>query len=410
MMDYAVFDCETTTSHEGNPFDSSNRLCYVGVLGSDNSYTDYDIEYSGTPYGGAIRDIVDSLESVKLVVGFNLKFDLHWIRNYSDLRVSNVWDCQLAAYMLSGQTKIYPSLNECCADAGLGSKLDVVKTEYWDKGIDTPNIPLDVLAEYLRQDVLLTERLFRYQRERFERYDSRLFQLFRVCCADSLWLLEAERNGLLFDTTKSAGLAVEVNSQIATLDEELSRLWPYSFINWGSHDHVSVLLFGGEIYVDGKETYEKTLKSGEVRSYERRCDVPVHFDRLIEPDKRSEASKTAKLQDGELSAINAARIAARKKPLVRTWSTEEGLLRNYKATGKAKETIELLLKRSELRKVVTTYYEGVPDLMKEFGWPDNMLHGSFKQVSTRTGRLSSSSPNLQNFAGMTKPLFYSRFQ
>jgi DNA polymerase I-like protein with 3'-5' exonuclease and polymerase domains len=408
MTSYAILDTETTISHKGNPFDSANKLCAVGVK-CESLYAEYAIEYDIRPYGDSINRIVDTLNRAEQVVAFNAKFDLHWIKNYSnEFNVSDIWDCQLAAYLLSGQTKIYPSLEECLGDAGLGSKLDVVKLEYWDKGIDTPNIPWGVLSEYLRQDVFLTDALYQYQREQFRRQPE-LFKLFRVSCADLLCLLDAERNGLRYNTNESIILSKGVREDIARIDNVLTRLWPYDFINWGSHDHLSILLFGGSIYTTGRETYERTLKSGEVKQYERNCWVPNTFPKLIEPDPKTESVSTEKISEGEFEALNLQRAVERKKPLVRCYSTEEGILKNYHTDGLAKETIDLLLKRSELVKLASTYYEGIPSIIEEYGWPKDRVHGTFQQVTTRTGRLSSKQPNLQNFAGLIKPLFYTEF-
>lgn len=409
LNEYVAFDCETTIKHSGNPFDVANKLCYVGVK-SPTEFFQFGIEYTNDPYGSDISRIDNLLSSAKIVVGFNIKFDLHWLKNYgAALTVSNIWDCQLAAYLLSGQTKIYPSLEVCCTDAGLGSKLDVVKTEYWDKGIDTDSVPWDILSEYGRQDVLLTEQLYLYQRRQFEQSDPRLYRLFRLGCADMLWLLEAERNGMRYNVVKSAELAAGVRAQVAELDEKLKVLWPQDFINWASPDHKSIILFGGDIYVTGREKVQRTLKDGTVKESERNCWVPVHFERLIEPNPRTEGETTRKIPQEILEATNKDRVEARKKPLQRTYSTQEDILKGYKATGKAKETIGLLLKRAELQKLLTTYYEGIPNTITEMGWPEDTIHGSFMQVTTRTGRLSSKEPNLQNFAGLIKPLFYTRF-
>src|SRR5690606_32928347 len=54
--------------------------------------------------------------------------------------------------------------------------------------------------------------------------------------------------------------------------------------------------------------------------------------------------------------------------------------------------IELLLQHKDLGKIIGTYIEGFAANMDNSG----RLHGNFNQTVARTGRLSSSSPNLQN--------------
>jgi len=76
---------------------------------------------------------------------------------------------------------------------------------------------------------------------------------------------------------------------------------------------------------------------------------------------------------------------------------------------RAKEVIELLLTRSLLEKRMSTYYKGLVNLIEEQNWKRNMIYGQLNQCVARTGRLSSSKPNLQNFDGEIKTLFYSRY-
>ena len=59
---------------------------------------------------------------------------------------------------------------------------------------------------------------------------------------------------------------------------------------------------------------------------------------------------------------------------------------------KTKEFIDNVLLYRELQKDLKTYYVGYSDLT----WPDSKIHCTLNHVSTDTGRLSCSKPNLQN--------------
>jgi DNA polymerase I-like protein with 3'-5' exonuclease and polymerase domains len=101
------------------------------------------------------------LDGADTLIGFNIKFDLHWLRRYGfDYSHCRIFDCQLAEFILGGQSEPYPSLNKTAERYGLGTKVDVVKTEYWDKGIDTTEIPIEILDEYLTMDLVLTNGVF----------------------------------------------------------------------------------------------------------------------------------------------------------------------------------------------------------------------------------------------------------
>ena len=83
---------------------------------------------------------------------------------------------------------------------GLGNKLDVVATEYWEKGIDTQDIPREVLSDYLNQDLLPTERVYEKQIEDFNtNHPPETLTLFKLQCQDLLVLQEMEYNGMWFD-------------------------------------------------------------------------------------------------------------------------------------------------------------------------------------------------------------------
>lgn len=60
--------------------------------------------------------------------------------------------------------------------------------------------------------------------------------------------------------------------------------------------------------------------------------------------------------------------------------------------------IELILQYRQLSKLASTYVDG---LLKTVG-PDGRIHSNFKQTETRTGRISSTEPNLQNIPVRTE--------
>lgn len=378
-----IFDTETSTSNKGNPFDQTNKLCYAGFKSNGQTQL-FDVEYSDSSCD--VNSIQNILRDSMLLVGFNIKFDLHWIKKYG-LNFSNcrIWDCQLVHFILTGQRETYPSLDKVAAYYGLGSKLDVVSLEYWGKGIDTPLIPKDILEEYLIEDLNLTEQVYFKQLEELERRPH-LKRLISLHNQDLLVLQEMEYNGLLYDYQKSEALADVVDSQIKEIDSVLSSFVTCPDFNYNSNDHLSCLLYGGSITLRRQEecgVFKTGERKGQVKY--KWVDFEVEFPRLIKPLKGSELAK-----DGY-------------------YSTDEQTLRSLRGTKKAMEIIELLLKRAELAKRVSTYYRGLLKLQDTMNWKKGNIYGQLNQCVARTGRLSSSRPNLQNFDGEIKELFYSRF-
>lgn len=387
-MNYLILDVETTTSNKGNPFDETNKLCYVGLKGNPSFDRNlYDIEYSDTPYTYELLEIQNAIQDSKLLVGFNIKFDLHWLKRYLvDFSNVRIWDCQLVHFILTGQENSYPSLNDVAQYYGFDLKLDVVSEQYWKNGIDTKDIPREILEEYLQGDLDLTEKVYLAQLEDVSKCSKQMQRLISLHNQDLIVLQEMEYNGLLFNTQEANRLAEETKTHIAEIDSILFSYHNLSEFNPNSSDHLSAFLYGGSIKLKRREVigvFKTGSRAGEPK--ERWQEYFVDFPRLVRPIKGTELSKEG------------------------LYSTDEPTLRSLKGNKKAQEIIELLLKRAELDKRVSTYYEGLTKLIDELNWKKGEIHGQLNQCVARTGRLSSSRPNLQNFDGMVKELFSTRF-
>jgi DNA polymerase I-like protein with 3'-5' exonuclease and polymerase domains len=381
-----VLDVETTISNKGNPFDESNKLCYVGLLNADKTQC-YTIEYDDEPYRHKLEEIQKEIDQAEILVGFNIKFDLHWLRRYGINFVGKrVWDCQLVHFILQGQHDSYPSLNGVSEYYDLGSKLDVVATEYWSNKIDTPNIPKEILEEYLIKDLQLTQKLYEKQLEEFAKCAKPMQRLISLHNQDLMVLEEMEYNGLLYDEHKAAILAKELEQQIKDLDAALVPYHNLPEFNPSSNEQLSCLLYGGILKVKRREViglFKTGLRKGQAK--EKWVEHEITFPRRINPLKGSELEKEG------------------------LFSTDEATLRSLRGTKEAKELIELILNRATLEKRLTTYYRGLVELRTEMNWETNKLHGQLNQCVAKTGRLSSSKPNLQNFDGEIKQLFGSRY-
>jgi DNA polymerase I-like protein with 3'-5' exonuclease and polymerase domains len=382
-----ILDVETTISNKGNPFDETNKLCYIGLLDTDASV--YSIEYDDQPYRTRLEEVQAKVNGADVLVGFNIKFDLHWIRKYGiNFMGKRVWDCQLVHFILTGQQYPYPSLNSVAAYYDLGSKLDVIATEYWKNGVDTDKIPRDLLEDYLKQDLFLTQKVYEKQMEEFASSAKNMQRLISLHNQDLVILQEMEFNGLLFDENSSTILATELEDQIAVIDKILMEYHDLVEFNPNSTEHVSSLLYGGIIKVRRREAIG-VFKTGERKGQtkERWVEHEITFPRLINPIKGSELTKEG------------------------FFSTDDQTLKSLKTRSKyAKDLVEVLLKRATLEKRLTAYYKGLVDLRKEMNWHEGRLHGQLNQCVARTGRLSSSKPNLQNFDGEIKTLFGSRYE
>lgn len=368
MVELAL-DCEATIWNKGNPYDSRNKL----VCASYATHRGYD----AFKWEGNLGFFVDMIEAADLIVGFNFKYDYHWFNKKGiNLRHKAIWDVQLAEFIISCQTNKFPSLDGTCERLGVPRKKDVVKTEYWDKGINTDEIPWAILQEYSAHDAYITLECYKRQ---IKQMTPGQIKLCKLQCMDLHILQEMEGNGLPFDEDMCRKRSLEVDDQISEIKRKLAAIYPHVPVNFGSNDHLSAFLYGGIVKEDGKEQvgfYKTGDKAGQPKY--KNIVIEHHLPRLYEPLKGSEMQK-----DG-------------------IFATDEGTLRKLK--GK-KGTIELILELSKLEKRNGTYYKGLVKLREEMHWPENILHGQFNQCIAATGRLSSSKPNMQNFDSELQDIF-----
>lgn len=372
-MNVLAIDTECTTWHKGHPFDPRNKLVCYSYAYSEGSGAE---RWFG---GDHLQFLIDRAD---LLVLFNAKYDLQWlVKEGLTYDPKKVWDCQLAHFIMTNQTHRFPSMNEVAEYWGLPQKPDIVKTEYWDKNINTDEIPWEILEEYAIHDAETTLAIYHKQDAELS---GRKRRLFLLQCQDLSLLREMEANGIPFDEQLCQVRAEELDDKISTLKQKLATVYPNIPINFGSNDDLSAFLYGGIVEEDAKE-FVGYFKSGQKAGHPKYKNVVIEhtLPRLYEPLKGSEMKKAG------------------------NYAVDEGTLRKLK--GK-KGVISDLLELSKLEKLNGTYYRGLVKLREEMGWPVGLLHGNFNQTTAATGRLSSSKPNLQNFASELADVFISAFR
>lgn len=365
-----TLDSENTISNKGNPFDQKNKNVLWGIK-RDNEETSTFSSYPS-------QEVIDEAE---LLVFFNAKYDIHWL-NKAGISVNHkrIWCCQVAEFLLNNMKTPYPSLEDTSIKYNLGHKLDIIKTEYWDKGIDTDQIPLHILSAYCKQDVDLTYSIYQIQKLLFT---DKLSRLFSLQMQDLLILCEMEQNGLYYDEKLIKTRSEEIENKIQDITSQLQSVYPDVPLNFASNDHLSAFLYGGTITETIREpigVFKSGDKIGQTRY--KKIEIEHQLPRMYTPLKGTEMAKEG------------------------NYSTAEETLKQLK--GKQK-WISLILELAKLEKLLGTYYKGLPKLNEKMNWSINKLHGQYNQVRAATGRLSSSSPNMQNFSGDTLDIFISQY-
>lgn len=349
-------------------------------LYNGESVWQYPIEWTpGEPYGDCIKEAQEIIDQHDLLIGANFKHDLLWCRRYGlSLQKHKVWCVQYAEFILSGQVWTMPDLDTACKNRGLEGKLPW----NWSKPFNTYS--WQDAARYNDRDLHVEFQLFQKQVELLKDRPQ-LKRLIWTGCQDLQVTAEMEWNGLKYDTELSLRKGNAVLSEVAGVEARLRDLCGVPPIVKLSPATLSAVLYGGQVTYEQKEPYLFTYKDPKRSPINktRKVEKVLVFERLVEPLKGSENANG--------------------------FSTDEGILKRLRATGKARQIIDLLLDIRGSNKLVSTYFHGIPKLAKEFNWENDVIHGQLNHCVTQTGRLASAKPNQQNLDYRVRECLITRF-
>ncbi len=447
-MSYLILDLETTIKKSygrtANPFDKDNRIVAIGLKPQNEDVEGHYITYLKTGFKFFTPKF-------KVIVGHNIKFDLLYLWGYEALqdwfrRGGRIWDTQLAEYYLTGQQHKYPALRDIAVNKYGCPEREKLMEKYWGNkntivdedgylvepgcgyyetflgdfneedqpiyvsqlkegykhiigSICTSEIPQELVLEDVKNDVLDTESIYLQQLEKAEELGMGRF--LYLAMDGLLATTEAEYNGMYIDQTKLLENKKKLEIELSTKTEMfVNKILPYWYKNIdfsvSNPGHLSVLLFGGILKhkviipvldAEGNCTY---FKSG---------------------DKKDQIKTKKEIRDVEVKGLGISQaygIETKRQGIYET--NEEALLEvQKKVKGDTKEIITEILEIRKINKQLNTYYDNVLELI----YDDSRIHPAFNHVSTDTGRLSASNPNVQNqpHAGESRVLehFSSRF-
>lgn len=230
-MKYCVLDLETTTKtvhgRIANPF--YNRIIAIGTKhyeGIEDGFSQPISRYIRDE--GGIQDIIKViLRNVDVIVGHNLKFDLLYlweIHTLQDWLVAGgvIWDTQLAEYYLTNQQTKFASLRELAVKVYTCEERDKLMEPYWEKGIDTYDIPKELVCKDVMNDVTDTEKI--YIKQLIKANTLGMMKIIEHKMEALLATTEMEYNGLMADRIKMEENKAKLEDKLNTLDIELQRL------------------------------------------------------------------------------------------------------------------------------------------------------------------------------------------
>jgi len=314
-MSLLTMDVETTIrksfNRKANPFDPLNWVVWTGAKQHKLAVDCQQFTAPELNKGWLARML--SHYSPKILIGFNIKFDLlHAIYKdkenfdaYVDWIVGGgqLWDCQLAEYLLEGMLPEaqYLSLDEVAPKYGGQVKIDEVKA-MWEAGIDTPEIPADLMMKYLPGDLTNTEAVFVGQLARARQVGQTKSIMLNM--GSLVYTIEAERNGMKIDQERGLMLAKELEVELVRLNAALNQYLPTDLpfdFKWTSRHHQSPLIFGGHIkYEIDEPIFDEQLQ-------------PVYYQKTEVQYVKKDGTTTADMMDADIVYVKSGKNQGQAK-------------------------------------------------------------------------------------------------
>jgi DNA polymerase-1 len=372
-------DVETTvrcpiTNNKAHPMWPSNEIVATGA--TDESTSEVQLHY--TPLSNS-----HTLPKGVVFVGQNINFDLAHLYKIKDhdYYPYSIRDIGVAEYLLTAQETLFPSLDGMSIKYGLPVKDNRIK-EMWDKGVQTEDIPKEMLLSYLERDVLNTKEIF--HRQVVELQKEGLINLYRVQSEAQLALLEMYRRGMYINKVNLNCLKASTEDMMKIETAKLEGVLPG--INPASNQQVSRAFFGGYKKVKEKEVIG-LYKNGNPKTKVVEKEV---YDAGIALDPKLYGAT----------------------PTEYGFSVGEDVLKKITEAVSPTPTpavaaATILLHIRKLNKEYSTYIQPLETLT----FPSGYVHGNINNTATKTGRYSSTNPNLQNITDYSdvKTVFSSRF-
>lgn len=454
-----VLDFETTFQVgargklDPSPCDHRNHLVSAGWFSpSVDKHVVYRFFYHDDlerNLGSFSEELQDRLDQTTLLVAYNAKFELMWLRAAGfklnpDMKIADPF---IREYVLAKGQKLNLSLEETCKRYhGVSFKKSELINDYIKKKISFEFIPMTTIQEYGRQDVISTYELYEAQLKLLNFAEIGLWPTIELMEEFCVCLASIETDGIRIDTDALAQIEADYKAELADLEDKLQRIiyevMGDTPINLDSPEDISKVVYSRKV-IDKQEWKDVFNIGTEIRGSVRKPKPRRKFTNQEFAGKvlklTDRVYKTRAKQCFECSGIGYIHKRTvsgqpykkphRCKPCNATgviyeptneigglkfvpnsyadasehgFSTDrETLIRLLSSSRNStqKDFINYYIRRSQIETYLTTFCDGIRNGLKEVKDDDKIsfiLHPQFNQCVTATGRLTSSRPNFQN--------------
>ena len=368
------------------------------------------------------------LDNTTLLIGHNLQYDLQWLWACGFKYDGQIFDTMLGDYILQRGQKGSVSLENCALRYDLDMKKSDTLKDYFRRGFQTDEIPLEELSMYLEQDLKVTRSLYwrlldEYNKPEAESLVNVRDTTNKVCKT----LTKIYMNGFNIDKVALKDVRKQFEDELLQIENRLNAkvksLMGDTPINLNSPEQVSQVIYSRILYdkrkwavafdtVEEKEEFKQAVKDNSammVKTKASVCQTCNGRGKIYKTKK--DGTRFAKPNRCTSCDTRGYKLTKLKQmaglgffPPSKAWvsangfSTSKGNLEQLINIAKAKEMTEAEAFLTDLKRqsAVSSYLSAFVDGIEHYTKEDGMLHVSLTQHVTATGRFSGRNPNMQN--------------
>ena len=433
-----------------DPFEPGLELVQVGVQNVDNIDEThlFTLNHKETQDVGGTKakNIQTVLDNTTLLIMHNAQHDLMWLWESGFKYDGDIYDTMLAEYLLQRGQKEPISLEACAERRQLNyQKQDTLK-EYYKKGYNTNEIPLQELLFYLRSDLDITRELFLALDQDYSQPESESLHkvrdlTFRTCKA----LTRMYMSGIRVDRDALQEVRLEFEKEKTEIEDRLQRktrdLMGDTPINLNSPEQASQVIFSRRVnnkkewadlfdYTETQQEFREAIEANSsiIRKTKASTCPECNGRGLVHklrkdgtlyklPTKCKPCDSRGYLLTKTKEVAGLCFSAPSKKWIsANGFSTSKGNLESLMATATSNGMESALDFLTDLKRLsaISSYLSSFVDGIDIYTKPNGFLHVNLTQSITSTGRFSGRNPNMQNMPrGGTFPVkrvFISRWE
>ncbi len=431
-----ILDVEnTTTKREGklhlDPFEPNNSLTLVGVqeyLSDDSKVFVFNHLEKEITDDSAYGELKDILSKTTLLVGHNLQHDLQWLWACGFHYDGDIFDTMLGDYILQRGQKGSVSLENCAIRYNLDMKKSDTLKDYFRRGYQTDEIPLEELSKYLRQDLMVTKALYWRLLEEYDKPEaSSLTNIRDITNKVCKTLTRMYMNGFNIDKKALQEVREDFESELVSIEQRLNsqvkELMGDTPINLNSPEQVSQVIYSRILYdkkrwavafdsVTSKDDFKQAVKDNSAMMVKTKASIchTCNGKGRIRKKKKDGTPfvKPSRCPECDTRGYKLTKIRQMAGlgffPPSREWvsangfSTSKGNLEHLIniARTKGMKVAEAFLTDLKRQSAISSYLSAFVDGINNYTKEDGLLHVSLTQHVTATGRFSGRNPNMQN--------------